>query len=233
MDFQVVIPHRDRGRDWRRQANLESAVRWWRDLGIDPLVVDDGRSGDEQFNRSAAYNRGVRATSADVIVFSEADLLVPLTQIEQAVALAAERPGLVVPFSKFLAMEDEDSTLVRGRILKPSEASSEQIRGDNQSIGAVNVVSRRSVEMIGQYDEAFDGAWFDDDATEMAFRVCCGPTRFVNGPGYHQYHLPNVGDAENVTDDDRAATERNKARWELYRRAITPERIRELTAGGS
>jgi hypothetical protein len=64
-----------------------------------------------------------------------------------------------------------------------------------------------------------------------AFEVAAGPTRCVNGPAYHLYHLPGWK-GDHLTDEDRAATERNKARWQLYLGATSGERIRELTAGG-
>lgn len=230
-DFTVVIPHRDRGTDWRRQANLDSAVRWWRDRGIEPIIVDDGRTGDAQFNRSAAYNRGIMATTTDIIVFSEADLLVPLDQIERGVEMAAERIGLVVPFSRFMAMDEHSTDLVRSRDLHPSAAGALQVRGDRQSIGAVNIVSYESIKAIGgQYDRAFEGAWYDDDAMHRAFEVCCGPTRFVDGPGWHQYHLPGAT-GDHLTDADRAATEANRRRWLKYRNAKTADQIRQLTRG--
>lgn len=232
-DFTVIIPHRDRGKDWRRKANLDSAVQWWNDHGIEPIVVDDGRTGTAQFNRSAAYNRGIQAADTDILVFSEADLLVPSEQILEGVRLAAEKPGLVVPFSRFMAMTETDTNLVRQRRLHPANAEAHQVRGDRQSIGAVNIVTRESVAMIGGFDEQFEGHAYDDDATELAFRICCGPTRFVDGPGWHQHHLPGAFYATpESTAEDRAATERNRRRYNRYLRAHTPDDIRHLTTGG-
>lgn len=230
MKFAVAIPFRDRGRDKNRPANLKRVVEHWRDAGVEPLIVSDGRHGDEQFCRSAAYNVAARETDADILVYSESDLIVPFGQILEGVQLAAAAPGLVVPFSRFMAMEPRDSEMVRQHVIPAASAFAQQMRGDRQSIGAVNIVSRESIDAIGQWPEEFEGAWFDDDACEMAFRTCCGPTRFVEGPGYHLYHLPGA-QGEHLTDADRAATAANQARFELYRQAETPEHIRELTAG--
>lgn len=231
-DFDLIIGHRDRGNDWCRAANLEASLGWWRWHGIDPIVVDDGRSGDDQWNRSAAYNRGAEISRAGVLAYVEADLLIPGRQILEAIKLAAEHPVLVIAFSRFLAMTDHDSRMVRAGRLHPSKASAEQVRGDNESIGAANILSRESLEMIGQFDESFEGHAYDDDATEMAFRICCGPTRFIEGPGWHQFHHPGALYATpESTEADLAATERNRQRYELYRRAQTPEDIRNLTKG--
>lgn len=231
-DYTLIIGHRDRGVDWHRQANLDSALEWWLDHGVDPIVVDDGQTGDAQWNRSAAYNYGATQTNTDILVYTEADMLLSLEQIAAGVELAAEQPGLVVPFSKFMAMTEADSDDVRKRLLHPSDAKADQVRGDRQSIGAVNIVSRQSLEVVGGYDEQFSGHAYDDDAMEWAFSICCGPTRFVDGPAWHQWHMPGAFYATpESTIADREATERNRQRWELYRAARTPDDIRALTMG--
>lgn len=247
-NIATIIPFRLRkGGDWRRAANKDAAVDYLNSLGLDPQVADDGRTGTEQFNRSAAYNRGIAANpDADVFVFYETDLIVPEHQLNEGIELACESDGLVVPFSKFLALNDADSMRVRdsaaygGLPIDLCESfESTQVRGDYQSIGAVNIVSRSSIDAIGGgYDEGFAGAWFDDDCMEMAFKVCCGPTRFVDGPGWHMYHLPGAAtgsglyaDDSHLTDEDRAATEANRQRWLRYKKARTPEAIRGLISG--
>ena len=229
---QVIIGHRDRGRDPNRVANLDSAIRWWTDHGIEPLVVDDGRTGDDHWCRHAAYNRGAQASDADILVYSEADMLTPIEQIHEGVALAASAPGLVVPFSRFMEMTEADSIRVRARELHPRDAQARQVRGDCKSIGAVNIVSRETLATIGRFDPHFEGHAYDDDATERAFRICAGPTRFVQGPSWHQWHIPGAYFATpESTAADRAATEANRRRYEQYLQANTPEQIRALTTG--
>lgn len=222
-----MIPFRDRGQDELRPANLACVRSYVESLDLGPvIVVEDGSTGS--FNRSRAYNIGAAQTDADVLVFYESDLIVPREQLVEAIARAAEAPGLVVPFSRFMAITPEDSVKVRGGDLAAAAASAVQQRGEYRSIGAVNVVSRESLDSVGGYDEAFSGAWHDDDAMEIAFRICCGPTRFIDGPAYHLHHLPGTS-GEHLTAEDKAATARNKARWKLYRQARTPEQIRALT----
>lgn len=233
MNVEFIIPFRLRtGGDPLRSQNLEAVTRYVESLDFGPVrVVDDGRTGDDQFNRSAAYNRGWKTSDADVIVFYESDLIVPLAQLIDGVRLAVEAPGLVVPFSRFLAVDPDDSVKIRAGELNPYAAKCEQVRGEKKSIGAVNIVSRDTLNAIGQWDEGFEGAWYDDDSMEIAFRVCAGPTRFVDGPGWHLYHLPGAN-SDHLSNEDRAATERNRRRWLKYRRARTPEQIRRLTCGG-
>lgn len=230
MNVAIVIPFRDRGIDPLRSANVRRVIEHWDGCDVPLWLGDDGRVGDAQFNRSQAYNRGAWCVDADVVVFAEADMLVPYRQIRRAVAMAAAAPGLVVPFSQYRYLTSEDSGLVRAHDIEPGDCNPESIMDNGESIGAINVVSRETLDAIGQWDEVFEGAWYDDVAMKIAFEVCAGPTRWVDGPAWHLWHKPGLGGSP-LTAEDEAATARNKARLELYRQATTPQRIRELTAG--
>lgn len=225
----VVIGFRDRGRDYRRVANLARVLQHWRGCGYPVVLTSDGRTGDAQFNRSAAYNRG--AAHGDVVVYAEADMLVPHKQIREAVALAVDSPGLVVPFTSYHYLSDSDSRDVRSG-LPVEDCIAESVRDHGVSTGAVGVVSRATLTAVGRWDEAFEGSWYDDTAMRRAFELAAGPTRWVDGPGYHLYHLPGWVGAH-LTDADRAATAANKDRLALYERAATAADIRALTTGAA
>lgn len=230
----VIIPFRDRGRDPLRMANLQRVQRHW--MSYAPVVITgDGRDGDRQFNRSAAYNRGVASCSgADVFVFAESDMLIERTQVDDAVLLAAESPGLVVPFTEYRYLSEDDSRHVRmgqhPRTVEPESVIPNRERSWPRT-GPINVLSRHTLAMVGGWDETFEGNWWDDRAMKRAFDVATGPTRFITGPAYHLYHLPGWKGAH-LTDEDRAATERNRQRFLLYQKATTPRQIAALTAGG-
>jgi hypothetical protein len=235
MKVVVGIPFRDRGRDPLRQANLDRVLDYWLS-GDYPIVCvrDDGRQGDEPFNRSAAYNNIVSDyPDADVYVFTEADMILPYNQIELAVKAALAGPGLVVGFDRYCYMGPQDSEQIR-RGRPPETFMPEYQRTD--SIGAVNVVSHQSLSMIGgQYDETFQGNGYDDDAMLIAFAICCGPTRVITGPGYHLYHDPAwpAYKGDTLTEADIEATNNNRRRLHWYSRASRPEQIRVLTQGGT
>lgn len=233
MKTAVVIPFRAReGGDPLRQQNLSRVVEHWSDYDCEIIISDDGRTGAAQFNRSAAYNRAaargrVGATTADMLIFAESDLIVSLDQIDRAVYMAAA-PGMVVPFSWFKALSEEDSRRVRAHETDPADCVAPVVKGHCGSIGAVNVLSRHTLDLIGGgYDEMFEGAWYDDDAMKIAFDVAAGPTRFVEGSGYHLYHLSG-GRGDHLSRADRAATSRNRLRLQQYRRAHTPDQVRAL-----
>jgi hypothetical protein len=225
----VIIPFRDRGIDPLRKANLDCVLEHWRCIAP-VLVQSDDRVG--QFNRSRAYNLGAAATRADILVFAESDILVAHEQVDEAISLAADAPGLVVPFTQYRALTEADSHLLRTHAKALPDCSIEYQIPGGQSTGAVNIVSRETLRAVGQYDETFEGSWYDDTSMARAFEVTSGSIRRVEGSAYHLYHLPGWK-GDHLSDADRAATERNEQRWQLYLDANTPERIRELTSGGA
>lgn len=228
----IVIPWRDRGTDPLRSANLKCVLAHWIGYRAPVHVADDGRAQEAQFNRSAAYNRGAQWTNADVLIYTESDMILDYAQINKAVNMARETPGLVVPFTQYRYLSPNDSQLVRNHEVDPADCTPESTMNNGSSIGAVNVVSRATLKLVGGYDPAFEGSWFDDSAMRLAFDKTCGPTRWVDGPAHHLFHLPGWK-GDHLTEEDKAATARNKARYALYEQAQTPERIRELTAGGN
>ena len=230
MSVAVIIPWRERHLDPLRSANLHRVQEHWQQYPARTIIADDGREGVAQFNRSAAYNRAVAQTDADVLVFTEADILISSRQVDAAVDLARAASGLVVPFSEFLALSPEDSVEIRAHRCDPNNCVAPVVKGYRGSIGAVNVMSRQTYDLVGGYDEHFEGAWYDDDAMLIAFNICAGPTRWVDGPAYHLYHWSG-GRGKHLSPADRAATARNRSRLTRYRRANTAEQIRALTCG--
>lgn len=232
MKVAVIVPFRDRARDPLRRRNLDRVLTQWFDYNYPRIAVrDDGRNGDEQFNRSAAYNRGVADyPDVDVFVFAESDVLIDYSQINLAIEAAHEKPRLVVPFNEYRYLTPEDSEFVRSHAKSPASCVPEAVLV-RRSHGCVNVVSAKALKLVGGYDESFSGSWYDDSSMKIAFEICCGPTKFIEGPVYHLWHLPGwTGD--HLTDEDKAATRRNQVRYIRYRHASTTRQIRILTAGG-
>lgn len=234
MVYDVIIPFRDRGTDPLRQENLVAVLDMWEEYGYVPYVMSDGRSGNQQFNRSAAYNTGIRLVNGDTdgFIFAESDMLIHDRQVEEAVALAEKQLGLVVPFTDYHYLRPKDSIEVRKGV-DPALCRPQWIMANGRSIGAINVVSRKTMECIGRWDERFEGNWYDDDSMKIAFDVCAGPTRWVEGPAYHLYHLPGHR-GDHLTTDDRHATLHNKHRLRQYesaQRHDDADRIRLLTSG--
>jgi hypothetical protein len=240
MKAQIIIPFRDRGLDPARADNLEVVMAWWWAFGMIPTIVDDGLTGDAQFNRHRAYNRAVEASpSTDMFVFTEADMLIHPLQITKATRLAAAHVGLVIPFTQYRYLSESTTEMIRevyhGRGVKeiadwwskpihdPQSIfglTPESVMDNGNSIGAVNVVSRETLDMTGGFTEATSGNWYDDNITEEGFAFLTGQrTRYVSGPAVHLYHLPGWK-GDHLTEEDRAATHHNKMLLEQTRRFV-------------
>lgn len=243
MSTKIIIPFRDRGLDPRRGANLEVVIAWWYAHGFDVQVQSDGLKGDAQFNRHRAYNAAVeRFPETQTFVFTEADMLIHPRQIIKGVGMAMDEPGLVVPFTQYRYLADDMTGVLRDAYhdgsdaevaalftAEESEPSSvwnltpESTMDNGRSIGAVNIVSRRTLEITGGFTEATSGNWYDDNIIEEGFAFLTGqPTRFVDGPAVHLYHLPGHS-GDHLSEKDRMATAHNKdllriMRWNIRNR---------------
>jgi len=233
VNVTFVVGFRDRGTDPLRQANLAHTLSYLADLNLGPVhVTSDGHAGTASFNRHRAYNLGAATafdSGADTIVFYESDMLVPREQLEAAIEAANEQPGLVVPFTCRHELSPHDSEQIRAGA-DHTDFIGVKIMPKPRRTGAVNVITRTTYNLVGGYDEAFTGSHWDDISMHVAFDMCAGPTRWINGPSWHLYHLLGYHGAH-LTDEDKAATVANRRRWHRYRSAITPGQIRELTAG--
>lgn len=224
----ILIGFRDRGTDPLRQANLDYVLAYWKPFGLPIHVVDDGRTGTEQFNRHAAYNKAAQQTDADMLCYIESDMLLPFHQLDQAIQ-EARTPGLVVPFTARHELNSEDSHQVR-QGAHPQDFRATVVMPKPRRTGAINVISRHTYNLVGGYDEQFSGSWFDDRSMHRAFDICTAPTRWIDGPAFHLYHLPGY-EGTHLTPEDKAATNHNRKRFAMYQRARTPEQIHQLTSG--
>jgi hypothetical protein len=238
MTAAIIVGFRDRGVDPLRQANLERVLTHYG--GHFPvLVIGDGRSGDAQFNRHAAYNRGAAQTDADVLVYIEADILIDPAQIRHGIDFAAHRAGQIIPFSFQHKLSEVDSRLVRGYLKDPADCVPELTHHTAETFwnhGCATIINRTTLEMVGGWDEKFEGHGHDDTAMLIAFdRVTGYPPACIDGPAYHLYHLdfdPTLTRGAHITAADVDAQQRNLDRLNLYRRTTNPHQIRQLTAGG-
>jgi len=235
----IIVPWRDKGDSWRFNS-LKTVLKYLDGLKIGPVFVSsDGRDGSKPFNRSAAYNRGIREHPASVYILHEADMIIPRQSLIDAVGWAKDDPGLVVPFSQYRYLSPNVTEAVYDGA-DPFTAVPESTIDGGRSNGAVNVVSAETLQLVGQYDEVFQGWGYDDRGMAVGFEKTSGRgTRFVSGPGVHLWHKPGwsvdskfPGGKEMLPAAERRATAANERRHELYRRAQTPEEIRRLTAGG-
>lgn len=222
-DLTIVIPWRDSG-DPHRTAAFHYTRRHYlaADIGR-VLVVGDGRAAGQPFNRHAAYNRGLEIAATDIVVWNEADTIIPAPQLEAAATLAAQAPGLVVPYTERHELDATQAAHVYGGA-DPFSMRGHIVYTGGSSIGQAGVTSRATIDAIGgQWPEMFEGWGYDDNAMIHIYATLAGPTRWVEGRGTHLWHLP----AFKVHDPQRVqTTERNRVHYQRMR-AMTPDRLRD------
>lgn len=236
----VLIAWRDSG-DADRQANLIAVLDHLVDLDWPLILCSDGGEPGEPFNRSRAFNWGVRNHPARAYVFHEADMLLPLDQLDDGAVIAERRPGLVVPFTRWRALGPEATYLARQGV-RPETLRPDRTMDDGQAVGAVGIASAESMRLLGQWDENFSGHGFDDRAMYHAFRKAAGPGTYVEGDAHALWHPPayspweqtsEAANAANYSEADVEATVRNRSRMRRYLAATTPEEVRALTLEGA
>lgn len=235
-DVSIIIAWRDTGNS-ERQASLTCVLDHLAPLGLPMILASDERADGSPFNRSAAYNQGMRLSPSEVYVFHEADMLCPHDQLIAGVALAGEGLGLVIPFTTYRYMGIEESRFILSGV-DPMEFAPWFEMRHGRSIGAIGILSAESMRWVGQWDENLSGHGFDDNAMYHAIDTACGPARYVDGDASHLYHpmayapWERTSDAANPANFSPAevkATEENRRRVGLYEAATTPEQVRALT----
>lgn len=194
----VCIPWWDTGCPWR-QASAEWTEKYWRDLGV-PVVYGTGES------RSAARNDAARTAigqGAEVLVFTDADTIVPAHQLWAAAHLARESDRLVPAYVTHVRM-DRASTTRRLR-QDPGRSLPRRGREVQGSASGCIAISAGSYIAVGGHDERFIAWGGEDRAFQYACDTLLGPGERIHGRSFHLWHPPSEsarkgdpGRAENV-----------------------------------
>jgi hypothetical protein len=133
---------------------------------------------------------------AEVLVFNDADSVVPSRQILRAVEWARQSPGLVYAYDLYLRLDAD------GRI--------EQELFAPPSAGCI-AISRAAFGELGGFDVRFQGWGYED--VEFATRAQrLWPIRRVSGILEHLWHGSRRAD-DSPADSDPELVERNRQLW--------------------
>jgi len=199
MKVRLIVPRRaDRG---HRDHLWEFCKRYWSRERPDWTIVE-GEHEEGPFNRSAAINRAAEG-AWDVAVILDADTIIDIEPIEQAIAKAHETWQLVLPYSvRCLLSRTGTSRILEGWIgswerfvtarQKPSDAY--------VYVSGCQVVPRGLWDAIGGFDERFESYGGEDDAFHAACIALTGhDAREDRLPGnaWHLWHQHSP-DAKNI-----------------------------------
>lgn len=181
-----MIPWRDTGCPHRR-AHLWH-LRWLYGQAGHHIVIGDPPG---EFNRAAARNAGVRASTSTVVAVVDADNLIAPDMLHAAGLRAQSTGRLVKPFTTFgyLDQRSTDAYYEHGGL------SGATWEGDGPQVGFAGgaYVLRRDVwDTLGGFDEQFTGWGAEDDAFTIHAERVLGPAVPTPGPCYHLWH-PSPG----------------------------------------
>lgn len=184
--MNVVVPLRTTACEYRRLA-WELCREQWLDRGITPIETDDG---GEVFSRGGSINQAVEALNDDeIVVVVDADLVVDMGAVDEAVRLASEEPGLVQPYDRIQYLDQ-----AWRRVEWDFGASS-----TTPLFGAANVFTKETWKRAGGFLAAFRGWGCEDIAFVHQCAVMVAPWRRTHGTLTHLWHPK--GGAYGATDN--------------------------------
>lgn len=187
MRVWTIVPWRDSG-DESRQRSHDYVTTYLMAQSFQPIDCD---TDDPDFSRAAAKNSVIHKQPAepdDVLMFHDADMVLPPENYDQMINLAHLEAGLVVGFSTYRALGIAATRSVLAHRIGPFRATTRHVL-ESFSLGGVVAVQRSVFESVGGYDERFQGWGCEDFAFSIACQVVTGvPARRVSGPGVHLWH---------------------------------------------
>ncbi len=191
----VIVPCY--GRDPVRAANADRVLEHLRLAGFRTLIASPslGQSMSHARNLGAEIS-GHEPSPARILVFNDADSIVPPRQILEAVHQADTAPGLVYAYDLYYRL-DRDGRIADELFSPPSA-------------GCV-AISRDCFWEAGGFDQRFVGWGYED--VEFAQRCQrLWPVRRVGGVLEHLWHGDRLPD-DSPADADPERVERNRDLW--------------------
>jgi predicted glycosyltransferase involved in capsule biosynthesis len=191
MDINIVIPWRASG-DWWRDSSKEYVSKHM--APYTPIYADDG---SQPFSRSGSKNLGASIVLDSVVMFLDADTVIPHAQIDEALALA-RHGNLVYPFSNYHSIgASKSKSIIRGQI-HPDESISDW--NINWATGGAMAIPKDLFYDIGAYDEGFIDWGMEDAALLIMARKAGIEVMRVEGNCYHLWH-PREPENENILNN--------------------------------
>lgn len=182
----VIIPFRERD-EWSTLL-LEYTVRHWeRHFPEFPVIVSDS-DPEKPFNRSGARNAGAFRSTAETLIFCDADTVFANPQdVENAVetVYATSERAWFGCKTYFMLSKEFTQDLVHETHLYHGDRP--WIKGAVRPPGGVTICGYTAFERAGYYDEGFEGWGYEDSAFHAAMTAMHGPRQFF-GDVFHLWH---------------------------------------------
>jgi hypothetical protein len=150
---------------WRPQphriAAYERVRRFYRDVGLDDLVIIADSDPLRDFNLSDARNRAVQMAGnrgAEVVVVADADTIPDFKVLMRAVKRASRYGRVIYPFTEYVYLGDVNPELLEDFNSAPIE------RVYTASVGGMVVLTTRLYWELGGFDDCFTRWGYEDNA---------------------------------------------------------------------
>jgi cellulose synthase/poly-beta-1,6-N-acetylglucosamine synthase-like glycosyltransferase len=184
----IVMPWRDSGDIYRRHS-YEYVSKKMSEFFVVPCD-----SGHDPFSRSASKNLGASLVADDILVFLDADTMIPPQQIHDAVDLAREG-HMVHPYTEYHGMAQRQSHyIVHGQANPTADTSDWNI---SWATGGSIVMYREMFFDLGGYDEAYTDWGFEDISLIILGKNRGIELKRIEGNAYHLWH-PRAPESEAI-----------------------------------
>jgi len=216
----VLVPRRPepwRDQLWRYvQQEIETELDWPIFEGVD--------AGQQPMNRAAARNRAAgQAGDWEVAVFLDADTVPDFSNLQRAVELVGETGKLVCAQTEFRSLSRAGTELVLAGQCDPESAPVRWVYPNPKS--SCIAIGRELWDLVGGYDERFDGWGWEDSSIFHACQALAGVGR-LPGTCHHLWHPRSP-----EKNPGRDAYRRNEALGARYKAARKdPDAMRAILA---
>jgi hypothetical protein len=197
-----------------RRANLDAVLAWLADMpDLDTLVVEQDMYprlapplphlgarvvfayNPGPFNKAWGLNVGARLAGADVLLFGDADVIVP-GGLDEAATLCTRLATVAKPYRHLVDLTPEETAHVRAQGARGARVRVDAARLDRDAIGERLVLcggwfAMRSAAFaaLGGFDERFVGWGGEDDAMSIKVERARLTTYELDGaPALHLWH---------------------------------------------
>lgn len=151
---------------------------------------------DKPYNRSWAFNVGIRRSNSDIIVFGDSDLIMDYNQFSLGIQSLSEY-DMVSPYHKVIDLNPKESNYPISNILNIDRIGRGE--NDNQKInisGGISMFRKEAIVKIGGWNEDFIGWGAEDDELSIRVKKYLKWTE-LKGSCYHLYHSRPAPDPTN------------------------------------
>lgn len=166
-----------------REKAFQKVYHYYKQLGFTIFIGES----EEPFNRSAARNACIpEFLDWDIFVFLDADILVPLEQIEKAILKSHKTQEMVLAYEDLYLLDKDQTRIFYETNIIPDTWKK---KVENQVSGAF-AIPRKLWEKVGGQDERFK-TWGGED---RAFYYSCAAftgqkdNKRISGYAYHLWH---------------------------------------------